>query len=251
MLASRTHRSRTPATRAHRAARLLPALLLLGLGAAACDDDDPAAPAQKARVRFFHTAPGTGAVNFRVDGAALATNVELAAAPAPGAYYTVDAGSRAFSVRAGTGTTDLATKTAALKADASHTVILSKEQAGVALVVLADTNTAPAAGKARLRLVHAAPSAAGAVDVYVTAPNADLAAATPSASNVAFEAASKYLELAAGTYQVRLTATGTKTVTLDAGNVTLAEGQVRTTAALDAAAGGAPLRAVVLQDRNP
>jgi hypothetical protein len=225
------------------------ALLLLAFTAACDDDDDPGAPAPTAQLRFFHTAPGTGAVTFRVDGAALASNVELAAAPS--GYVTVNAGARALAVRTAAGTTDLAAETATLKADMPHTVILSKDGTGVDLVVLADTNTAPAAGKAKLRLVHAAPSAAAAVDVYVTAPGADLAAATPTATNVAYEAASKYLELAAGTYQIRFTATGTKTVALDAGEVTLTAGQIRTTAALDAAAGGTPLRAVVIQDKNP
>ena len=50
--------------------------------------------------------------------------------------------------------------------------------------------------------------------------------------------------------QVRVTPTGTKTVVIDSGTLTLASGQVRTAIAVDAAGGGAPFGLLLLEDLN-
>jgi len=57
-----------------------------------------------------------------------------------------------------------------------------------------DNATAIPTGQTSVRVVNLSP-AAGAVDVFVTAPNADLAAATPVATNVAPSAASAYANI--------------------------------------------------------
>jgi hypothetical protein len=88
------------------------------------------------------------------------------------------------------------------------------------------------------------------VDVYVTAPGADLATATPALTGVEFGDASDYLEVPAGDYQVRVTPAGTKTVAIDSGALTLSGGQVRTVIAVDAPGGGAPFDFLVLADLN-
>ena len=54
----------------------------------------------------------------------------------------------------------------------------------------------------------------------------------------------------AGNYQVRITPTGTKTVAIDTGALTLAAGQIRTGIAVEAPGGGAPLTALLLADKN-
>src|SRR5436190_635289 len=68
--------------------------------------------------------------------------------------------------------------------------------------VTTDANPTPTASQVEVRIINMSP-AAGALDVFVTAPNADLAAATPTATNLAFHAASPYVVFAPATYQVR------------------------------------------------
>jgi DNA-binding beta-propeller fold protein YncE len=88
------------------------------------------------------------------------------------------------------------------------------------------------------------------VDVYVTEPGADIATATPVLTSVPFGAASDYLSVPAGDYQVRVTPAGTKIVVIDSGSLTLAAGQVRTAIAVDSPGGGAPFDLLVLADLN-
>jgi len=130
-----------------------------------------------------------------------------------------------------------------------YTVIASDLVAQITPIVLQDDNTAPAAGNARVRAIHGAPSAPS-VDIYVTAPDADLATATPVLTGVAFGDVADYLEVPAGEYQVRITPAGTKLVAIDSGALTLESGQVRTAIAVDAPGGGAPFDLLVLADSN-
>lgn len=220
--------------------------LLLSVGATACDDDDTTAPAATAQLRVVHASPDAPNVDVLVDGAVALTDVPFRTASP---YLEVSVGARNLRVRP-TGTT-----TVVIDADAdfvsgrAYTVLATGRVASLAPLVLTDDLTAPGAGNIRLRLVHASPSA-GNVDIYVTAPSADLGATSPTLTNVPFRAASTYLEVPAGTYRVRITPAGTKTVAIDANNVTLTAGQVRTAVAVDAAGGGAPLGALLLADRN-
>jgi hypothetical protein len=130
-----------------------------------------------------------------------------------------------------------------------YTVIAGGLVSDIAPIVVEDDRSAPSSGNVKVRAVHGAPSAP-AVDIYVTAPGADLAAATPVLTGVSFGAASDYLSVPAGDYQVRITPAGSKTVVIDSGSLTLAAGQVRTAIAVDSPGGGAPFDLLVLADVN-
>ena len=222
--------------------------LLATFAVAACDDDDDdvTGPVTTAQLRVVHASPDAPNVDVLVDNAAVLTNVAYKAASS---YLEVPSGSRNLKVRATGTSTVVIDQNGTLAQNSFYTVLATGRVASIAPVVLTDDQTSPASGNVRLRLVHASPTA-GNVDIYVTAPTADIATATPTLANVAFRAASNYLEVPAGTYRVRITPAGSKTVAIDANNVALAAGQVRTAVAVDAPGGGAPLGAILLADKN-
>jgi len=226
----------------------LPLVALLGVGAG-CGDDDPIAPTpvQEARVRVLHASPDAPAVDVLVDGQVVLTDVPFKAASA---YLTVPAGARNLRVRA-TANPSLVVidVTPTLAASTDYTVIARNLVASIEPWLLIDDNTAPATGQVKVRLVHSAPGAP-AVDIYVTAPGADLGTATPVLTDVPYAAASSYLAVPAGSYQVRICVANTTTVAIDSGALTLTAGQIRTAVAVDSPGGGSPFGAVLLADRN-
>ena len=221
--------------------------LLATFALAACnDDEDVTGPVTTAQLRVVHASPDAPNVDVLLDNAPVLTNVAYKVASS---YLEVPSGSRNLKVRATGTSTVVIDQNGTLDQNGFYTVLATGRVASIAPLVLTDDQTSPASGKIRLRLVHASPTA-GNVDIYVTAPTADIATATPTLANVAFRAASNYLEVPAGTYRVRITPAGTKTVAIDVNNVALAAGQVRTAVAVDAPGGGAPLGAILLADKN-
>ncbi len=94
-------------------------------------------------------------------------------------------------------------------------------------VLLTDDNSPPLSGNFKLRFVHASPTA-GAVDVYITVPNADLTSAMPAFTNVVFGGFAGYASQPQGTVQLRITPAGTKNVISDSGELAFLAGQIRT-----------------------
>lgn len=124
-----------------------------------------------------------------------------------------------------------------------------------------DNSTAPAAGQTRVRVVNMSPTA-GAIDVFLTtSPTADLAAATPIATNIAYQGTSAYVNVASNvapaTSTFRAVPTGTPpasrnaSVTITLTGIALPAGTGRTIVTADNANGPSapPFRAFVLSDR--
>jgi hypothetical protein len=227
--------------------RFLSLMLAASALTAACgDDDDNTGPEGEARVRVVHASPDAPDVDVLVDDAEVLGDVPYLTASD---YLDVPSGDRNLKVNAAGTATTVIDADVNLVDGTDYTVIASGLVADIEPIVLEDDNTAPAAGNARVRAIHGAPSAP-AVDIYVTAPGADLATETPALANVGFGDVTDYFEAPAGDYQVRVTPAGTKTVAIDSGSLTLASGQVRTAIAVDAAGGGAPFGLLLLEDRN-
>lgn len=220
---------------------LLLTAALMTLFATGCGDDKT-----QARLRIVHDSPNAPNVDVVVNGSTVATNVAYKAASA---YLTVPAASTEIEVRPTGTTTDVINTKVTLAKKTDYTVLATNLVASIEPLVLTDDNSAPASGKVKVRLVHGAPSAPP-VDIYVTAPGADISAVAPTLSNVPFKTASGYLSVDAGSYEVRVTPTGTKTVVIDSGTVALTAGQIRTIIAVDNVGGGAPFSAIVLNDLN-
>jgi hypothetical protein len=223
--------------------RLLPLGLLLiaaNVFLVGCGSDE------ESRVRVVHASPDAPNVDVLVDGKSVLTNVPFGTASD---YLTVKAGARQIEVRAtGTGQ-DVINAKPEFASKKDYTILAEDFVANIMPQVLIDNNSAPDSGKVRVRVVHGAPSA-GPVDVYVVAPGSDISIQTPTISNLGFKSVTDYLSVPAGSYEVFVTPTGTKTVAISTGTIALAAGQVRTAVALDAAGGGTPLTAILLADLN-
>jgi Domain of unknown function (DUF4397) len=123
--------------------------------------------------------------------------------------------------------TVILTTTVNVTTNADTTIFVMNKGAGLQAIVYPETNNSfPATGNFKLRAVQAA-SAEPALDVYVTAPGADLTKSRPVLANVAFGAVTQYLTLSAGTYQIRMTPVNTPgTVIIDSGPATFFSGQI-------------------------
>jgi hypothetical protein len=196
------------------------------------------------RLRVLHGSPNAPAVDVLVNNVSQLTNVPYKTASG---YLSVSSGTKNIKVNPTGATTSVINADVNLAKDTDTTVIAANVVASIEPLVLTDNNTAPASGSIKLRLVHAAPGAPN-VDIYVTAPGADLATTTPTLPNIPFKGVSSYLSVPAGTYQVRITPTGTKTVAIDSGSLALTAGQIRTAVALGNPGTGQALTAVVLAD---
>jgi hypothetical protein len=225
---------------------LTPLLAASALSAACSDDDDNTGPEGEARVRVVHASPDAPDVDVLVDDAEALADVPYLAASD---YLGLPSGERNLKVNAAGTSTTVIDADVTLVDGTDYTVIASGLVASIAPIVLEDDNSAPAAGNAKVRAIHGAPGAP-AVDIYITAPGADLAGETPALSGVDFGDVSDYIEAPAGDYQVRVTPAGSTTVVIDSGTLTLASGQIRTAVAVDAAGGGAPFDLLLLEDAN-
>jgi hypothetical protein len=247
--------------------------LAAAMVASACGTEeapDPLAPSGPiGRVRFVNliTDPTRNPVNAILEGVPFGVGLTYTAAtpatlPAPSTalYSAVLAGNRSLVLKRTADTTvTVATLPLSITADTDITVFATGGTGGgtVTAFTTTDDNSAPTAGQARVRVINMSPRA-GAIDVFVTAANADLAAATPTVANLAVRGPATYSNIAPGTYQVRAVPAGTApaaraanviaTLTTTPNTVVIAAGNVRTIVAADNAAATGAL-AFVLSDR--
>jgi hypothetical protein len=224
------------------------ALLAMVAAVGACSDDDNGdngnGPSGTSFVRVVHASADAPNVDILLEDSSIATNVAFGSSTD---YVAVPSGNRNLKIRATGGVDNILNDDFTLRADSSYTILVGNDAGDIETLKLVDDRDAPGAANIKLRLVHGAPSA-GDVDVYVTAPGADITSIEPTLSSAAFGEASGYLELPAGDYQIRVTPVDSKTVVLDGGTLSLAAGEIQTVVALEADGGGEPFQAVPLGD---
>jgi Domain of unknown function (DUF4397) len=175
---------------------------LLALPVAAGAQADPA------RVRVAHFSPDAPAVDIYVNDERVLSDVPYKTVSD---YLELPAGSYDLAVRpAGAAATSdpVVEATAEVEAGQAYTVAAVGALADIALEVFTDDLSAPGAGKAKVRVIHAAPEVP-AVDVAVEG-------GPTLFEGVEFPSATDYAEVDAGTYPIQVKAAGTDDVLLEA-----------------------------------
>jgi hypothetical protein len=269
-------------TRTYRNCAVRRALIGVALGVltgatAACGTKEAAGPLEPtgptARIRFVNLIndPARNPVNaileqvpFGVNLGYTGTTPSSLPAPNTAIYSAILSGDRSLVLKKTADTTvTVASFTVTMAANEDRTVYAVGGNGGAAVTSFStkDTNNATIpAGQTRVRIVNLSP-AAGALDVFITAPNADLSTATPVASGVAPQAVSLYTAIPAlSSYQVRAVPAGTAPANRSSNVVVsftpttptptaLAAGTGHTIVIADKAAGGSPATAFVLTDQ--
>jgi hypothetical protein len=209
-----------------------------------CSDDDnnPTIPLDSASIRVLHASPDAPNVDVLLDNQVVLSDVSYKQASD---FLSVLVGTRNVKVNAAGTSTTVIDADLTLAFDSFTTIIATNFLAQIEPLVLPDENFPPSGNLLKIRVVHSAPSAPP-VDVYVTAPGADINTAAPTLSNVAFTEFSDFLEIPEGDYQIRVTTVGAKVPVFDSGTVTLDAGSILTTVAVDATGDAAPISLVVL-----
>mgnify|MGYP001546949629 FL=1 len=163
-----------------------------------------------AYLRVGHLSPDTPAVDVYANAAPLLTDVaypaitDILELPEPGTYAVEVAVAGQYPAGVAIGPADIE-----LDAGTTTDVLAVNLLASIEALVLSDDRR-QVATNAKVRIIHASPSA-GNVDIYVTAPDADITAETPLLTDVPFKANTGYLSLAAGDYEVNVTPAGDNT----------------------------------------
>lgn len=210
--------------------------------AAGCNGGSDNNSSAQAKVRVLHASPDAPAVDVVVNSTAIAANAPFKTATG---FSAINSGRGTVKVNVAGSNTIVISATPDFNAGRSYTIIAANKVAAIEPLIIDDDGAAPASGQVKVRVVHGAPSAP-AVDVYVTAPNAALAGTTPTLANVPFKTISSVLQVAAGSYQIRVTAAGSKDAVFDAGTVALAAGADLVLVAVDQNIGASPISLIGL-----
>lgn len=206
-----------------------------------------------AHFRYVQGSPGAPTnVDVEINSKTVLTNIGYGQSAS---YQSTSSGSHQVQIFE-TGTTTNPVFSGSVTFNSGYTTLITENFfSQIALAPYTDDNSVPTSGNIRLRLINAAPSA-GTVDVYVvTPPGNGITGISPNISALAYQQASgdvgkSYLSIAAGSYDVVFTQTGTQNIISQLSNQSFTAGQVRTLVMLDASSGGAPFDDLVLDDLN-
>jgi hypothetical protein len=136
-------------------------------------------------------------------------------------YLSTKSGQREFKVSANNGTSFAIDTTLNISSAHYTYLVYNPVSQAAASLIFEDNLATPNTGTFNFRVINVA-AGIGPVDVYLTPPGTDLASTSPNIANAPIGSASAFVGVNAGTYELRITAAGTKDVIFDTGVQTFA-----------------------------
>lgn len=214
-----------------------PAPLSIALGALSAIAFTTGCGSSSTQIRLLNAMDGQTSINLVVGSSTLATGVAFGAASN---YTSISSGSQALEIQANGAT--LFNQT--LSVNSGNNTVLATNSGPT---VFADNKTTPSSGNIQIRTINASTSL-GTADVYVVAPGIDISTVNPTFSALAYQSASSYATLPAGSYQIEFAQAGSKNILINSNAISFSAGQIRTVVALDNPSGG--FTTAVLADLN-
>lgn len=196
---------------------------------------DPVAPVpvvkEYAKVMLFHGATDATAVNLQIDGTTKGDSIKYGQVTAYN-QAELTAGKKVVvsSLVAKSGA-KIATDSILMNKDVGYSYFVYQESDAaktVSMIKSVDDLTLPAAGKARIRLVHLIPDLSTGIDFELVATGG-VATTRSDFTNVKFKDIKNFIDVTPGTYDIKVKITGTVqpqvlitstiTVTLVSGNL--------------------------------
>lgn len=197
-------------------------------------DPDVVVPVVKeyAKVMLFHGATDAGAVNLQINS--VTKNVDSLKYGSATTYNQVELAAGKKTVITALGAKSgakIATDSLLMNKDIGYSYFVYQENDAAKTVSMfksVDDLALPVAGKGRLRLVHLIPDLQVGVDVELVAPGA-IATINSQFKNVKFKDLSNFLDVAAGSYDVKVKLTGTTQLLISVPiSITVADGKLYT-----------------------
>ncbi|SNC75683.1 protein of unknown function [Hymenobacter gelipurpurascens] len=201
------------------------AALPAALAFSSCSNDDKADPIpDQGRVLAVHAAPNA---NVKVSVLADEQAIKDLNYGENSGYQVLNAGSKVFKVNVAGTTTTVATATQTVAKDKNYSLFAyspSNQANSVAPLWVEDDLTAPAAGKAKIRVVHVGQGAASPLTLYRTESTGTATLLIP---NISFGNASAFTEIDANTANLYLSNSSNVPVII-IGSKVLAAGKIYT-----------------------
>ncbi|TMG82408.1 MAG: DUF4397 domain-containing protein [Betaproteobacteria bacterium] len=172
-----------------------------------------------AQMRILNAFAEAPSLNVTVNAKPVATALTF---PGLTQYAGIDGGTPTFIVSV-TGAPTTLVNSMVNVPSGNYTYVVFGPLTGVATLLLNDSFSDPGNGFFAVRVLNAA-AGSGALDIYLTAPGADLAATSPTIAGVAYGATSSFTPVTIGTnFEIRVTPSGSKDVIYDTAPRTFAE----------------------------
>ena len=203
-------------------------------------------PPHPAQVRVLNLIANSSGVDVQVNGSPAFSNVAFQTATG---YQSYDNQTTQFTVTLTGTSTTIGNFSVALGGEQPYTLLVYGSLTSPQVTVISEVASAPVNGNVQFSVFNAAQNAPS-VDIYITAPGVDLTTVNPTIFAVAFSGTSFNVAFPPGTYQIRVTNGGTKTVIYDSGG-TVYTANIALSFITYAVGSGTLVNGAVLQSQGP